>query len=293
MQKHRVIKIAIVNSHNRTSVGHFLQLAGILCVSVNKQNHQTSIFIHSHWINTFFAFARFLRALAQHELEDNVNTRREYIVRTNATSDSMIIIFYFSFLVFLFIVSMEIVFFGCALTHATVRLKFYCPTEWKNGESWTLRWMRKYSSHSAVHVNVGTYFECNRKSNTNTSDQFSLCNRKRRLYCSRDIFDWIRPSCRTLAYKHTQTLTHTDSCNGSCAVPFHNNPITPFPMFTRMSNTMPSPLLSVCVAHISSFLHTGRSNWKGKKTTCSFAPILLNAFELATRGRCMNRAVNY
>lgn len=117
---------------------------------------------------------------------------------------------------------MEIVSFGCALTHGTVRLKFYCPTEWKNGERWTLRRMRKYPRHSAVHVNVGTYFECNRKSSINTSDQFSLCNRKRRLYCARDIFDWLRLSCRTLAYKHThrhlRALTHTGSCNGSCAL---------------------------------------------------------------------------
>lgn len=102
---------------------------------------------------------------------------------------------------------MEIVSFGCALTHGTVRLKFYCPTEWKNGERWTLRRMRKYPRHSAVHVNVGTYFECNRKSSINTSDQFLLCNRKRRLYCARDIFDWLRLSCRTLAYKHSHTLT--------------------------------------------------------------------------------------
>lgn len=63
-------------------------------------------------------------------------------------------IFLFSFSFFFSYCVNESSVSGCALTHSTVRLKFYCPTEWKNGEWWTLRWIRKFPSHSVDDVHI-------------------------------------------------------------------------------------------------------------------------------------------
>lgn len=116
-EKHRVIKIAILNSHKRTSVGHFVQqLESLAFQWTNKTTKRQYLFTRTE--STLFVLLRdFSSTTGEHEPEDNVNTKQE-LCKTECHVWQCYYYFVFSFFRFRFfflIVSMKVVFLDAHL----------------------------------------------------------------------------------------------------------------------------------------------------------------------------------